>query len=628
TEGTLALPTTPTERVFPGTGEMAERMRALDWSQTPLGPVEDWPQPLRAAVNICLSSRFPIVLWWGPDLRLLYNDAWRPALGALKHPALGKPGREVWAEVWHIIGPQLESVLATGEATWSDDQILPMDRYGYVEETYWTYSYSPIRLETGAVGGIFTSVNETTPRVLGERRTRAARDLAAAIVDARTTDEVCERAAQVLERTSADVPFALLYLIDQQECRARLAAHAGIAADHPLAPALVNWKAPQEPEGHAPVSPALNSPARDATGDAALWPLAHIAQTGQRQVVAHLEEQWDRWDGVPVNAGPEMTPHTALVLPVIEPGQAAPSAVLVAGVSPRRALDNEYEGFFELLASHLAAGLASAHAHEEERRRAEVLAAMDRAKTTFFSNVSHEFRTPLTLMLGPLEDVLARSVDLPPTERKELDLVHRNGLRLLKLVNTLLDFARIEAGRTQANYVPTDLATFTTELTSSFRSLVEHAGVRLVVNCPPLDEPVYVDRDMWEKIVLNLLSNAFKFTFEGEIAVNLRRASGEDDHVELTVRDTGIGIPAAELPRLFERFHRVEGAQARTHEGSGIGLALVRELVHLHGGTIQVESAEGMGTSFSIHQPVGTAHLPAEYIQTVSALASTALGAA
>ncbi len=361
------------------------------------------------------------------------------------------------------------------------------------------------------------------------------------------------------------------------------------------------------------------------------------------------------------------------------------------------ALDDAYQGYLDLLVRHLSAGFTAAHTYEEERKRAEALAAIDRAKTVFFSNVSHEFRTPLTLMLGPLSDLLADDAGLPPDAREQVEVIHRNGLRLAKLVNTLLDFSRIEAGRLQATYVPTDLAALTADLASAFRSLVERAGLRFVVECPPLPQeigPVYVDRDMWEKIVLNLVSNAFKFTFEGEISVTLRpalgggpadestredrrhaapasategpagesaprsvprqrpparagnradatpvsaslsphgaRGSGGEDSpaVELEVRDTGVGIPADELPRLFERFHRVQGVRARTFEGSGIGLALVQELVQLHGGTIRAESAEGVGTRLIVRIPTGTAHLPADRIAAQSPLASTALGAA
>ncbi|GAA6620930.1 ATP-binding protein [Scytonema sp. NUACC26] len=301
-------------------------------------------------------------------------------------------------------------------------------------------------------------------------------------------------------------------------------------------------------------------------------------------------------------------------------------------------------------------------AREEERQRAEALAQLDRAKTAFFSNVSHEFRTPLTLLLAPLQDALSdtpspsetlarteslcaghtlrereRTHPLPQEQRERLELAHRNGLRLLKLVNTLLDFSRIEAGRMEAVYEPTDLATFTTELASVFRSAIERAGLRLVVDCPPMREPVYVDQEMWEKIVLNLLSNAFKFTLEGEIAIRLRLA--DDDRVMLQVEDTGTGIELEQLPHLFERFYQVRGAKARTHEGSGIGLALVRELIKLHGGTVDVTSTVGVGSCFSVTIPLGTAHLPSDCvasptqtlrdrIQATRTLASTALGAA
>src|SRR5690606_32860290 len=231
---------------------------------------------------------------------------------------------------------------------------------------------------------------------------------------------------------------------------------------------------------------------------------------------------------------------------------------------------------------------ANARALEAERARAETLAELDRAKTAFFSNVSHEFRTPLTLMLGPLEDLLAGATDpLTPSQRGTLEVTHRNALRLLKLVNSLLDFSRIEAGRTEASYERTDLAELTADLASSFRSAIERAGLRFIVDTPPLPQPVYVDREMWEKIVLNFLSNAFKFTLEGEIAVTLRAV---DDAVELEVRDTGVGIPADELDLVFQRFHRVKGARGRTHEGTGIGLALVQELVKLHGGSVHARS--------------------------------------
>ena len=262
---------------------------------------------------------------------------------------------------------------------------------------------------------------------------------------------------------------------------------------------------------------------------------------------------------------------------------------------------------------------------DDQKRVEESLAAVDRAKTTFFSNVSHEFRTPLTLMLGPLEEIDREAREhLSPERHELLATVRRNGLRLLKLVNTLLDFSRMEAGRAQTAYQLTDLASFTSEVASAFDSAMKNAGLRFSVECLPIADPVYVDRDMWEKIVLNLLSNAYKFTFTGEVALTLKAVDGA---VELQVRDTGAGIPEAHRERVFERFHRIEGVQARTYEGTGIGLALVQELVKLHSGSVRVESAVGAGSTFTVTIPSGTDHLSAERIQAAQMLASTTVRA-
>jgi PAS domain S-box-containing protein len=589
------------ERVFSGKSEMAALMRAVDWSATPIGPVETWPQSLRTAVSICLRSRFPILLWWGPDLVMLYNDAYRPILGATKHPhAMGQRGEECWPEIWQIIGPMLRGVLEQGEATWSDDQLLILDRNGYLEECYFTFSYSPIQDETGGVGGVFCAVTETTGRVLGERRLRLLRELAAQSRESDSAEAACAIAARVLGRFDADIPFALVYLTDDGNEVTRLAGAAGLQPGASVAPMVV-----------------------DLTGgrSADPWRLGDAVRTGQAIL---LEDIRVRFGVLP--SGPwDEPPHSALVLPLEQAGQAHPVGLLVAGLSPRRALDDDEHGFFQLVASQIATAVTDARAYEAERARAQALAELDRAKTAFFSNVSHEFRTPLTLMIGPLEQLLERDdAAMPHDIRAEIDVAHRNSLRLLRLVNSLLDFSRIEAGRIEASYEPVDLAALTAELASVFRSTVERAGMVLTVDCPPLPEPLYVDRDMWEKVVLNLISNAFKFTFEGEIAVSLR---GTGAGAELTVRDTGAGIPAEELPRIFDRFHRVRGARARSHEGSGIGLALVRELVRLHGGTVAVESAVDAGTTFTVTIPFGTAHLPAGRIQAPRTLTPTALGA-
>ena len=558
-------------------------MRSMDWSKTRLGPVENWPQSLRTSVSLCLNSRFAIIIWWGPELIMLYNDAYRHMTLASKHPAaLGNPGKDCWHEIWDVIGPMLERVLHTGEATWSDDLCLLLERHGYAEETYHTFSYSPIRDESGGVGGVFTPVTETTERVIGERRLRTLRDLAARAIDAQNEPQAWSIAAEVLAENPADIPFAALYRLGG-DGEARLACSAGFENPFPEAISL------------------------SAGGGGIAEEVRRVAATGAPVEVRDADAS-------------EM-----VLLPLSQTGQTGPLGVLVAAASSRKRLDESYRTFLNLVASQIAKGVADAQAYEQERRRAEALAELDRAKTLFFSNVSHEFRTPLTLMLSPLEDLLARSPKELMASREDVELIHRNGIRLLKLVNTLLDFSRIEAGRIDAVYQPTDLATWTAELASVFRSAVEKAGLELVVDCPPLAEPVFVDREMWEKIVLNLISNALKFTYHGSITVALKAVPEEG--VQLSVSDTGTGIPEEELPRVFERFHRVRGARGRTHEGTGIGLALVYELARLHGGSVGVASQVDVGTTFTVMVPAGSSHLPPDKIGTARTLASTALGA-
>ena len=577
-----------------GGGEMGARMRARDWSQTPLGPPEQWPQSLKTAVRILLTSRQPMFVWWGEELINLYNDAYKAIVGG-KHPeALGQPASQVWREIWDQVRPRAESAIRRNEGTYDESLRLIMERNGYPEETYYTFSYSPVPDDEGGTGGIFCANTDDTQRIIGERQLALLRELAARTADARTFDAACTLSASGLETDPYDLPFAAIYLFDPEQRRVRLAGTSGIARGHAAVPETA-----------------------DLDGDP-VWPFAEVIRTHEVRLITGLA---DAFGELPAGAW-ERPPHQAVAVPIAPAGQTGKAGVLIAGLNPFRLFDDGYRGFLELAAAQIAASLANAQAYEEERKRAEVLAELDRAKTAFFSNVSHEFRTPLTLMLGPLDDLLVEAV--PARERELLSIIRRNGQRLLKLVNSLLDFSRIEAGRVQAVYEPVDLAAYTAELASVFRAAVEKAEMRLEIDCPPLPEPVFVDRDLWEKIVLNLVSNAFKYTFEGEIRVSLRAAGGA---AVLAVEDTGTGIPERELPNLFNRFHRVEGARSRTHEGTGIGLALVQELARLHGGTVGVESVLGKGSAFTVTLPMGKAHLPADRIGAPRTLASTALGA-
>ena len=581
-----------------GGGELGALMRAMDWSRTPLGPAEEWPQALRTAVRIMLTSRQPMFVWWGDQLINLYNDAYKSIVGG-KHPqALGQPASVVWREIWDQVGPRARSAMNTNEGTYDEALLLIMERHGYREETHYTFSYSPVPNDVGEAGGILCANTDDTQRIIGARQLALLRELAARTADARTIADACSRSAESLETNPRDLPFALIYLLQPDGERVVLAGASGITEDTAAAPR------------QAPLAPECE------------WPFAEVIRTHAPVIVTGLENLGP----LPVGAW-DRPPHQAVALPIAPSGETGRSGVLIAGLNPYRLFDDGYQGFIGLVAGQIAAAIANAQAYEEERRRAEALAELDRAKTTFFSNVSHEFRTPLTLMLGPLEELLAPAEDRGHTDQRRLaDVAHRNGLRLLKLVNSLLDFARIEAGRIQANYEPVDLSALTTDLASNFRSATEKAGLSLIVRCPPLPAPFYIDREMWEKIVLNLISNAFKFTFDGEIEVALE-SSEDGDAARLTVRDTGTGIPAEELPRLFERFHRVEGARGRTHEGTGIGLALVQELVKLHGGRVAVESEVGRGSIFTVEIPFGSAHLHQDRIVPKAAAASTAVRA-
>ena len=567
--------------VLSGGGEMGALMRSIDWSTTAVGPVDAWPQSLRTALSILLETGFPMYIAWGRDYTQFYNDGYRPILGSTKHPmAMGAGTRETFAEIWDIIGPMFQGVME-GRATNVVDFMLPLDRHGFAEECYFIFSYSPIREESGRVGGVLVTVTETTARVVGERRLKTTQALAAETREAKTAAEACEIAGRVLATNSADLPLAHIYLLAEDGPTAALAAACGAAPPGLVLPQTIGLDDDQ---------------------------FTAVLRCGHEEVLGGGTEATGT--GLPVASS---TPGQIVLVPIARQGVHHPLGILVAGTSQRLPLDDAYRDFLTLVASQIGAAIAAAQALEQAEGRAEALAELDRAKTAFFSNVSHEFRTPLTLMIGPTEDALGSPEKALRGE--ELETVHRNELRLLKLVNTLLDFSRIEAGRVTATFEATDLAALTADLASAFRSATERAGLQLVVDCPPLPGAVYVDREMWEKIVLNLLSNAFKFTFQGSIGVAVEAT---DSQVELRVRDTGIGIAPHDLDHIFDRFHRIERTAARTHEGSGIGLALVRELVAVHGGSVDAASVLGEGTVFTVRLPVGTAHLARERIAPVS----------
>ena len=591
----LASPANVAEHVLAGGGEMGERMRAFDWASTPLGRPEQWPKSLKTCVRIMLTSRQPIWIGWGEQLTYLYNDPYKSIIGG-KHPdALGQPTERVWHEIWDVIGPMLSQAMHGSEGTYVEAMRLIMARNGYDEETYYTFSYSPVPNDEGGTGGIICANTDDTRRVIGERQMALLRELAARTTDARSIADASNWAAAALSTDAFDLPFALIYLLDASGKAVTLAGSVGLQSGEHASPAVVRLDEP------------------------AIWPFAEVLAARESLLV-----RLDRSFGALPGGAWDRPPASAAVVPFATGSEHGQIGFLVAGLNPFRLYDDDYAGFLRLASGQISASIRNAEAYQEERRRAESLTQLDRAKTAFFSNVSHELRTPLTLLLAPAEDALA-DVGTLPRNRERIEVIHRNALRLLRMVNTLLDFSRIEAGRVQSQFEPTDLAACTAELASSFRSAIERAGLRFVVEGETLPQPVYVDRDMWEKVVLNLLSNAFKHTFDGSISVDVRT---EDGQAVLEVRDTGVGIPPEQLPRIFERFHRVPNARSRTQEGTGIGLALVQELVKLHGGTMRVESAVNAGTTFTVSIPYGAAHLDADRIVPAHASTRTAFSTA
>lgn len=575
-----------TPEFLQGGGEMGERIRTFDWSKTSLGPVETWPKSLRTCIQIMLTSRQPIWIGWGKELIKLYNDPYQAIVGG-KHPwALGKPASVVWADIWGDIEPMLEKVMFRNEGTYVEKQLLIMERNGYPEETYYTFSYTPVAGDEGTTEGMICFNTDDTERVVSERQLATLTLLSKSLSDARTSQEVFQNTIRAIEKNQYDFPFASLYQLNERNVS--LAKSTFDTADFPRVPTHVNFLEDGEIAGM--VSAALT--------------------TQQLQIFDGLREKLGN-----MPQGPwQIPPDKAIILPIAQRGQNVAYGLLVVGANPYQLLNDKYLDFFKLVADQIATSMLNVHAMEEERKRLEALAEIDKAKTTFFSNISHEFRTPLTLLLSPIEDLLNDHA-MDGEKKNKVEVAYRNAHRMQKLVNLLLDFSRIEAGRMDASFSQVDLAAVTQDLASNFRAAVEKAGMQLIVEAEPIEKPVFVDVDMWEKIVLNLLSNAFKYSEQGFIKI---RISQRDDYAQLIVEDTGVGIPESEIDNIFKRFHRVQNSKGRSQEGTGIGLAMVKELVRLHHGSISVESKLGKGSVFKISIPTGKGHLNGNVRQTPS----------
>jgi PAS domain S-box-containing protein len=344
---------------FSGGREMGARIRAFDWSKTPLGPSQTWSLALRTMVRILLANRFPLLLWWGPQYVSIYNDAYRAVLGS-KHPwALGQPVSECWKEIWHILQPLIDTPYHGGPAPWDDDIQLEIDRHGFVEETHFTIAYSPVPDESvpSGIGGVLATVHEITSNVLSERRIAVLRDLAARSAEAKTAEEACAIAAETLATHPKDIPFAAVYLVGPDNKTARLARTADLTGGSLASPERISleWN----------------------RADTSSWPLAEAIRTEVMITMTDLSSRL----GNQVPPGPwTEPPHTAVVIPISFNKALGPSGFLVAGVSVRLRLDDSYRDFLNLVSSQIASNIANAGEYEKEKKRAEAVAARAQAE--------------------------------------------------------------------------------------------------------------------------------------------------------------------------------------------------------------------------------------------------------
>ena len=558
--------------MFEGSGQVRALARRLDWSATPLGPVESWSPVLRTMVITCLSSAFAISIYWGPRRAAIYNDAFAALIGD-KHPAaLGRPASVAQPDIWERESADFDRVTDSGETVTGRDEQRILHRYGYPEECYFTFSHSPIVDVDGSTAGILTLWAETTAAVLYQRRMRVVRELAElSIADAGNTAETCRAALRVLATARETIPFAIVFLAEDGTARR--------VADYGLSPGAS--------------IPGLTD--AGAANGAEPGPVAKVLATGQTVEITGLRDRFPH-ALLPGPLGPS-EPDAGIALPLWVTGRTDPIGVLVLAVNPYRPLGPEYRSYARLICRQLGVALTDTLAIEVERLRVQVLADLDRAKMEFFQNVSHELRTPLTLLRAPLQDLLDRAGDRSTAERQDLRAAVRASERLHEMVDALLDFSGAEVGTLKPDRQPTDLAGLTADLASMFRSAAHHAGLAFLVDVPQTPVVARVDRAMWSTIVTNLLANAVKYTHRGRIETALRETGST---VTLTVTDTGTGIEPAHQARIFERFYRADDHSL----GAGIGLAVVTDLVRAHQGDIALSSTPGAGSTFTVTVPI------------------------
>jgi len=568
-----------------GGGEMAERMRALQWTRTPLGPPSEWPQPLRQAVRMMLASRQPMSLWWGNSLVQLHNDACRTLLGA-KHPsALGSPASSVWEEFWEMLAPRADAAIRRHEACTTPALRFLVDGHGQALESYFAMSGHAVPGEHGDFGGVLWTFNDATATVLREREMACIDTLRRELRGVRELREVCVRACGALAMNPQDLPFAAFYALDAARTEARLVASTGVAPASETVPEAL------------------------MLGEACVWPLAAASDVDSVQRV-RIEDP--RFGHLP--AGPwDRAPREAAIVPLgtLDDGAAL---VMVAGLNPHRLFDAAFERFISLARAQLVAALEASRRARAERERdlAKACAAsheqeacemreLDARKTEFLATLAHELRNPLAPLRNGLEVIRLSGTDAAKID-KARTMMQRQLQQMVRLVDDLLDVSRVSRGKLELRAADVDLATVLKTAVEASQPLMGERGHALAANVPPERIVVHGDATRLSQVFWNLLNNAAKYTEPGG-RIELH-AAFEDGHALVRVKDNGIGIPPEMHARVFEIFTQVDRSLERSQGGLGIGLSIARRLVEMHGGTIEVAS-EGLrqGSEFTVRLP-------------------------
>jgi PAS domain S-box-containing protein len=518
-------------------GEAGRLLLATDWAATPLGPMEQWPQSLRIAVSICLNSRFPMFVWWGPHAINIYNDAYAPMLGKRHPAAFGRPAADIWGEIWDIVGEQRRIVMETGEPTWNERVLLVMERNGFSENTWFTWSYSPIYHDDGAIGGLFCAVTEETGRVLAEReRDRLIRE--------------AQDAARTL-RTWFDNAPGFIALLRGPEFRFE----------------LVN-RAYRQLVGHRQLEGLTFPEALPEVLDQGYYELLQrVYLEGEPFVGRAMRVLLQRATGEP--------PVERFVDFIYQPVRDAAGAV--AGI------------------------FVQGHDVTHQVQATMALEEANRRKDEFLATLAHELRNPL----APIRQAARVAKASPDAARTgwALDVIERQVGHMALLLEDLLDVSRISRGQLQLRLARVDLKGVVDAAVETSSPLIEARRHRLEVVLPPQPVELLADPVRIAQVLGNLLSNAAKYTEPGG---SIRLVAEQDaDRLLLHVRDNGLGLAPENIEAIFGMFSQVAAAAEHAQGGLGIGLALSRGLVQLHGGTLQARSdGPGQGSEFTVALPL------------------------